>query len=96
MNQTEEDETKVIKVPSNGQITLGRRFAGQTFRMELLSESEILLTRGSFIPDHQATFCSAEAKEQLDKFNLYIKENPVGKDDAEMAINALIDEKSPE
>ena len=73
---------KFITVPKNGQISIGKKYAGRTFAIEE-SSAAIVLTPGSFVPDHHATFHSAEAKKTLDEFSEYARNNPLSEDDSD-------------
>lgn len=87
-------ETRIITVPPNGQICLGRKYAGHTFQVQFISEGEILLKRGKFIPDDHDAFYTPEAIEQLKEFDKWQQENPVPEeDDSEAVITGLIKNK---
>jgi len=67
---------KLIRVASNGQISIGKEWAGRQIRVEKVNDSEIRIVSGAFVPDQNATFHSQEAKEKLDNFNRWAKGNP--------------------
>ena len=60
---------KIITVPSNGQISIGKIFAGKEVHIEQVSDGQIVITAGTFVPDHLETFYTVEAKEKLKAFN---------------------------
>ena len=66
-------DEKLIKVPQNGQICLGKQFAGGTYLMRNLPNGEIILIPGAFRPQSHETFFTPEADQQLAAFNEYIK-----------------------
>ena len=72
---------KIIKVPGNGQVSIGKDWAGKEVQIEVLSESQILITAGAFIPDSNKTFYSKEAISQLEDFNQWSKTNEPKKTD---------------
>lgn len=68
---------KLITVPNNGQISIGRKFAGQTFKMIVDEDSgTIVFERGEFIPHRNRTFYTKQAEEQLADFNAWSSQNP--------------------
>jgi hypothetical protein len=69
-------EAKIISVPGNGQVCIGKKYAGRAARVEYISENKIVVTFGQFIPDDQATFFTGEAKKKLEEFGEYEKSAP--------------------
>ena len=69
-------EAKLVSVPKNGQICLGKKYAGRDARVEFLDENQIVVTFGKFIPADQATFFTDDAKNKLDAFGEYEKTSP--------------------
>ena len=70
---------KIVTVPSNGQISIGKEWAGREIQIEEIEDGQILITAGSFMPD--ATFTSKKAQEQLQAFNKWEKKNAPKKTD---------------
>jgi len=70
---------KIVTVPSNGQISIGKEWAGREVQIEQIEDGQILITAGSFVPD--ATFASKKAQRQLQAFNQWEKKNPPKKTD---------------
>lgn len=70
-------ESKIITVPSNGQISIGKRFAGVELKVEYRDDA-IVLTPGSqrFIPERLAAFFSEEAQDTLREFEEWSAQNP--------------------
>lgn len=68
---------KIVSVPKNGQVCIGKKYAGRDARVEYLSENKIVVTFGQFIPDDQATFFTEEARAKLEAFGEYEKSTPV-------------------
>jgi len=65
---------KIVTVPKNGQVCLGKALAGRTIIIQSLDDGSTLITPGSFIPDHHKTFFTDKAKAQLEDFNTYQSE----------------------
>ena len=70
-------DAKIVSVPNNGQVCLGKKYAGRDAKIEYISENKIVVTFGHFIPDDQAVFFSDEAKSKLQSFAEYEKTKPV-------------------
>lgn len=62
---------KIVTVPANGQISIGKEWAGREVQIEQIEDGQILITSGSFIPD--ATFTSKKALDQLQAYNQWEK-----------------------
>ncbi|MDB2447121.1 hypothetical protein N9W79_00695 [bacterium] len=60
---------KIVTVPSNGQISIGKGFVGKEVHIEQVSDGQIVITAGRFVPDHLETFYTADAKKKLEAFN---------------------------
>ena len=67
---------KLIKVPLNGQISIGKSWAGRQIRVQEINDNEIHISAGTFVPDSQKTFFSKQAKTRLDEFNEFDKSTP--------------------
>ena len=65
------EKEKIVTVPKNGQVCLGKALAGRTIIIQSLDDGSTLITPGSFIPDHQKVFFTEKAEKQLDNFNKY-------------------------
>ena len=72
---------KVLTVPPNGQISIGKKWAGREVLVEVVDDNQIVITSGTFIPAHQQTFYTKEAQATLDQFNRWSAENPPKKTD---------------
>ena len=66
---------KLITVPGNGQISIGKAWAGRQIRVIELSDNEIHISAGTFVPDSQEIFFTEGAKKTLGEFNEYEKKN---------------------
>ncbi len=66
---------KLLTVASNGQISIGKEWAGRHIILEEVSNSEIIIKSGTFIPDSQAIFFSESAIESLNEFNKWEETN---------------------
>ncbi|MBI4405993.1 MAG: hypothetical protein HY537_17670 [Deltaproteobacteria bacterium] len=67
---------KVLTVPPNGQISIGKAWAGKQISVETVDDNQIVITAGTFIPAHQEMFYTREAKAKLDSFNEWSQKNP--------------------
>lgn len=77
--------TKFLKVAPNGQISIGKSWAGRHIRIHQISESELLISSGRFIPDRLATYYAPEAQETLAEFDTFAASHPPKETD----VNAL-------
>ncbi len=62
-------------VPFNGQISIGKAWAGRHILVEELNDNEIKISSGTFIPDSQKIFFTKEAQQDLETFNDWEKNN---------------------
>jgi hypothetical protein len=72
---------KLLRVPINGQISIGKRWAGKEIVIEEINDSEIHISSGTFVLDSNATFFTQEAKNTLDDFDNWSTKNPPKKTD---------------
>ena len=72
---------KLVTVPPNGQISIGKSWAGREVMVEVVDDNQIVITSGTFIPAHQQTFYTKEAQATLDQFNRWSAENSPKKTD---------------
>jgi hypothetical protein len=70
---------KIVTVPSNGQISIGKEWAGREVQIEQIEDGQILITAGNFIPD--SSFTSKKAQGHLNAFNQWEKKNSPKKTD---------------
>lgn len=66
---------KLLKVAANGQISIGKEWAGRQILVEKVNESELRIVSGTFVPDQQATFHTKKAKETLEDFEKWASNN---------------------
>lgn len=69
-------QTKILTVASNGQISIGKAWAGRQIVIEEIAEGELHIRAGVFVPDSQKTFHTQAAKESLAKFNDWEESKP--------------------
>jgi hypothetical protein len=62
-------QAKLLTVPANGQISIGKSWAGRQIKVEEIGDNEIRISSGVFVPDSQRAFHTEEAKQSLDAFN---------------------------
>lgn len=67
---------KLLRVAPNGQISIGKKWAGREIRVEEVSDTELRIVAGFFVPEHQATFFSPKAMKTLQEFNEWSAKNP--------------------
>jgi len=65
---------KIVIVPENGQISIGKAFAGKAIQIETV-EAGLLITTGTFIPDHQQIFYTPKANERLNAFDRHVTQS---------------------
>lgn len=68
-------QAKLLTVPANGQISIGKSWAGKQIRVEI-GQDEIRISSGTFVPDSQAAFYTKEAQETLREFDLWEAKKP--------------------
>lgn len=69
-------QKKIVTVGKNGQISIGKEYAGRTLEIEYLDDGRALISPGTFLPDHQAPFFTEAAAEQLRRFAKWAEANP--------------------
>jgi hypothetical protein len=82
---------KIVTVPKNGQVCLGKAFAGRTIIIQNLKDGSTLITPGSFVPDNQKTFFTDKAQKQLEEFNSYQAE--LHQENSLDALKKIVDEE---
>jgi hypothetical protein len=80
---------KLITVPMNGQISIGTKWAGKQVRVEELSDNEIHISAGTFIPDSQKEFFTKESLESLKEFDQWEATKPAVKESARDTLNKI-------
>ncbi len=80
---------KLLTVASNGQISIGKEWAGRQILIEQIGVNELRILSGTFIPDKDLPFHTAEAKETLKDFNEWAGDNPPKKSDRKDLIARL-------
>ncbi|MFN0139629.1 MAG: hypothetical protein ACKVQW_06040 [Pyrinomonadaceae bacterium] len=76
-------QTKLLKVPANGQISIGKSWAGRHILVEEIGDDKIHISSGVFVPDSQRTFHTESAKTSLESFNEWESKNPAKGTDVE-------------
>ena len=69
-------QAKLLTVASNGQISIGKAWAGRQIVIEEIGDGELHIKAGSFVPDSQKTFNTAEARTSLNEFNSWSEKAP--------------------
>lgn len=67
---------KILTVPPNGQISIGKTWAGRQVQIEEVDKHQIVITSGAFIPADQQTFYTKKAEALLKEFNDWSSKNP--------------------
>ena len=62
-------QTKLLTVASNGQISIGKSWAGRQIVIEEVADGELYIRAGVFVPDSQKTFHTKSAKASLSAFD---------------------------
>ncbi|WP_024335320.1 hypothetical protein [Desulfotignum balticum] len=74
----------IIKtVGSSGQITLGKKFAGQSVLLTEMDKGVWLLKVGRFIPDNEKWIHHSQVQQELDKAIDWAENNPPEETDLE-------------
>lgn len=69
-------QTKLLTVASNGQISIGKSWAGRQIIVEEMGEGVLHIKAGTFIPDNQKTFHTKSSQDSLEAFNHWeVKQN---------------------
>ena len=72
---------KILTVPENGQISIGKKWAGREIMVETVDDNQIVITSGSFVPANHATFYTKEAGSTLKEFDRWSEKTPPQKTD---------------
>jgi len=70
---------KVLTVPPNGQISIGKQWAGREVMVEIVDDNRLIITAGAFVPHDMSTFYTKEAQTQLADFNQWSERTPAKK-----------------
>lgn len=81
---------KILVMPDNGQICIGKKYAGETFKVSFLEDGQILLTPGKFTPANHATFFTPDAIKTLKAFDTHMKTRTEPSQDAEVTLQNVI------
>lgn len=68
-------QAKLLMVPANGQISIGKAWAGRQVLVEEVGRNEIRISSGVFVPDSQKDYHTKEAQEELNSFNEWEAKN---------------------
>jgi hypothetical protein len=68
-------QVKYATVGNNGQVSIGKEFAGRQVQIEKTGEGLVIISPGKFIPDHQATFFTKQAMDELQEFDNWASTN---------------------
>ena len=85
---------KLVRVAPNGQISIGKKWAGRQIRIHQISESELLISSGEFIPDRLVTYYAPEAQETLREFEAFVAERPPKETDTKALKARILKKKS--
>jgi hypothetical protein len=69
-------QVKLLTVANNGQISIGKSWAGRQIIIEEVGEGELRIKSGTFVPDSQKVFHTKAAKEALEEFNQWEQKQP--------------------
>lgn len=69
-------QAKLLTVASNGQISIGKAWAGRQIIIEEIGDGELHIKAGSFVPDSQKVFNTVKAKTSLNEFNSWSENAP--------------------
>ncbi len=80
---------KLLTVASNGQISIGKEWAGKHIVIETVSDSVLVIKSGSFTPDNQKVFFTPEAQKSLNEFNDWEGKNTSQKTDSSKVLDKI-------
>lgn len=86
---------KLITVPTNGQISIGTKWAGKQIRIEEVSDSEIHISAGTFVSESQREFFTKKSFETLKEFDQWEEKNPAAKGSARETLSKLKKQRQP-
>lgn len=87
MNTTK--HAKLLTVPANGQISIGKSWAGRQILVEEIGSDTIRISSGVFVPDSQATFHTKNGEVSFAEFDEWESKNPPKKTDVESLFSSL-------
>lgn len=67
---------QVKTVGSNGQISIGKEFAGQMVLIEQVSEDTVIIRKGQFIPDSEKWLYEEGVLQQLNRALAWNEKHP--------------------
>lgn len=82
-------QAKLLMVPPNGQISIGKSWAGRQILVEEVGNNEIRILSGEFVPDSQKKFHTNEARESLNAFNQWESGKKAKATDTKALFNSL-------
>lgn len=82
-------QAKFLTVPPNGQISIGKSWAGKQILVEEIGNNEIRILSGEFVPDSQKAFNTKEARESLNSFNQWESEKKAKATDTKALFSSL-------
>lgn len=74
-------QAKLLTVPANGQMSIGKAWAGRQILVEEIGPDKIHISSGVFVPDSQKVFYTKGAGESLAAFDERENKNPAKKTD---------------
>jgi len=74
----------IEKVNPNGQISLGKEYAGQTVLVDEIEPGVWLVKTGTFIPDNERWLHTPESKAKLDEAIAWAETTPLADNFAEI------------
>lgn len=69
------DQIKYATVGNNGQVSIGKEFAGRQVQIEKTQDGFLIISPGKFIPDHHAPLYTKQALEDLNEFDKWAGTN---------------------
>lgn len=82
-------QTKLLMVSANGQINIGKSWAGRQILIEEVGDNEIRILSGVFMPDSQGAFHTKEAQVIHHSFNEWESKNPAKATDTKALFASL-------
>jgi len=79
----------LLTVPANGQISIGKSWAGRHILVEEIGNDRIQISSGVFVPDSQRTFHTKEAEASLASFDEWEGRNAAKRTDVDSLFSSL-------
>lgn len=80
---------KLVRVGKSGQVSIGKRYAGENYAVEINSDGSVLLKRVTIVPAEQAWTQDPDLKRRLGLADKWMADNPPAETDLSAIIAKL-------